>query len=161
MDGGFEERLRFAQRIVLVCGRRERVLHGPQTIEAEEIEHRPATPASMAIPRDREEPGGQIRFVVQAMSVSGEGQPGVLQQILRDGGVAAEPKEEAMEPRAVVVVDLLKGALIAVSQVIELGFSVHHLVNTHELAGCDNEQIMSRPAVPCVLPSEPRQERSR
>ena len=66
-----------------------------------------------------------------------------------------------MEPRAVVVVDLLKGAQIAVSQVIELGLPVHHPINTHEQAGCDNEQIMSRPSVPCVLPNEPRQERSR
>jgi len=90
LDGGFELDLGFAQVVALVGGWCEFVVYGTQAVESEKIEHGPASPASVPIASDREEPGGQIGVVVQPVSIAREGQPGVLEQVLGDGGISAE-----------------------------------------------------------------------
>jgi len=84
------------------------------------------------VPRDREEPRGQVCVRLQPVCVLHQPQPGLLEQILGDVMPAGQAQQKSEQPKIEGGVKGVEGRLVAAAKLLDqrqLGFMVHRSHN--------------------------------
>lgn len=132
LQRNLEALLGFGENVVFVGCVSVRDRQCAKPVRAKKVEHGPASPGPIPVASDGEQPRGDVFVMIEVVLVSREGQPSLLEEVLCNGRVPAEPGEETIETWIEPVIELVERAQFVATKVTSSIGGVFHTLITHE-----------------------------